>query len=198
MKGKRTGIDFSKHEVIITQVEGLLVHHLRKPNTVCDSIRFINTHGILAVNGDYGNWILCREFHPAADADGACDYYLTQKLKIASTQQPYEWDEEATRRDLLKEIEDLKADDGNAEGIKYYSDCLKNMEGSKEEYVRFAYESLPNHWDYESVICRDKLKYWLQAVYDGFDEICRRMKAGELTTGKPSLINYIKAISCKN
>lgn len=186
MKGKRTGIDFSKHELKITETEGLLVHHLKKAGTSCDNIRFINTNGILAVTGDYGNWIFCREFHPAADADGACDYYWTQKLKIASTQQPYEWDEEGTRRDLLKEIEELKADKkANARGIKYYQDCLRNMCGSKEQYTQFAYENLPDHWDYESIICRDRLKYWLQAVYDGFDEICRRMKAGELTVGKP-------------
>jgi hypothetical protein len=167
MKGKRTGIDFSRHEVIVTQVEGLLVHYLKKPGTICDSIRFINTHGILAVNGDYGNWIFCREFHPATDADGACDYYWTQKLKIASTQQPYEWDEDGTRHDLLKEIEDLKSDKvANAEGIEYYSNCVENMHGSKDEYMRYAYEHLPDHWDYESIICRDRLKYWLQAVYE--------------------------------
>lgn len=39
---KRTDIDFTKHEVITTESDGLLIHYLKKPNTIHDSIKYIN------------------------------------------------------------------------------------------------------------------------------------------------------------
>lgn len=54
---KRTNVDFSKHELTINKSDCTTVYYLKKPGTVVDSVRFINTNGILAVNGDYGNWI---------------------------------------------------------------------------------------------------------------------------------------------
>ena len=30
MKGKRTGIDFSEHELIVTKNDSVLIHHLKK------------------------------------------------------------------------------------------------------------------------------------------------------------------------
>jgi len=35
MKGKRTVIDWGKHEVTVAKQDGLLVHHLKDPDTVC-------------------------------------------------------------------------------------------------------------------------------------------------------------------
>jgi hypothetical protein len=62
MKGKRTGIEFGEHEVLVTKTEECLIHYLKKPNTISDSIKYINVGGILAVTGDYGNWIFVENF----------------------------------------------------------------------------------------------------------------------------------------
>ncbi len=64
---KRTNLDFTKHELLITNQEGLLIHHLKVPNTVIYNVKFINTNGVMVVTGDLGHWIFCREFHPAPD-----------------------------------------------------------------------------------------------------------------------------------
>ena len=67
MEGRRTKLNFSQHELHVIKQEDLLVHHLRKPGTDMDNIKYINTNGVMVVTGDYGNWMFCREFHPSAD-----------------------------------------------------------------------------------------------------------------------------------
>jgi hypothetical protein len=72
--GSRTNFDFSEHELIITKSDGLLVHTLKhKDYNKMYRFDFINTNGIMAVTGDYGNWMFCREFHPSPDG-GVSDY----------------------------------------------------------------------------------------------------------------------------
>jgi hypothetical protein len=171
--GKRTGIDFSKHEVIVTKQDGLLVHYLKKPGTICDSIRFINTCGILAVNGDYGNWIFCREFHPIEEG-AVSDGYWCEKLRIASTQDGVEYSPEKTQeriRQLLAEEEELEPDE-----IEYLNQCLR-LTDDEFQYTSYAYQQGPGRFgDGECVPLQKVLKPWLAAVFDGFDEICRRLK----------------------
>ena len=48
-KKPRTKIDFSKHELLVKESNDLTVHYLKIPNTRTDSIKYINTNGILAV-----------------------------------------------------------------------------------------------------------------------------------------------------
>ncbi len=175
MKGKRTGIEFENHEVKHTSYEGVSILHLKKPNTLCDAIKYINAGGILAVTGDYGNWIFCREFHPTGK-EYVSDSYWEEKLRIASTQDPYEFDEEGTIAEidrLLKEEEDLD----EAE-IEYLNECKSAAGDTKIQYELFAYNNgVGRFQDYEYVPSAQKItKYWLKAVFDGFEEICRRMK----------------------
>jgi hypothetical protein len=178
MKGKRTEIEFDQHELIITQSEGLLVHYLKKPNEIYDSVKFINTNGILAVTGDYSNWIFCREFHPTADG-GVSDGYWHEKLRISSTQVATEFDSESTKKEiekLLAEEEDL-----TDEEKEYLSGCLDHADEGEFDYEYYAHrENCGRFEDHEYVPHEKKLNIQLQAVFDSFDEICRRMKSGEV------------------
>jgi hypothetical protein len=63
---RRTKIDFSEHELKITQLEGVLIHEFKRPDTRNCMLVFINTCGVMTVTGDFGNWVFCREFHPSA------------------------------------------------------------------------------------------------------------------------------------
>lgn len=177
MKGKRTEIEFEKHELIVTQQEGFVIHYLKKPDTNCDSIRFINTQGILAVNGDYGNWIFCREFHPSSNG-GVSDGYWKEKLTISSTQDPDEFDGQGTIKEIeteLKEQEDLTEEEKD-----YLNECMSKAQEGKFDYEYFAHrENVGRYQSHEYVPLRMKTKYWLLAVFDGFDEICRRMQENE-------------------
>jgi len=191
--GRRTGLDFKDHELTITEQEGLLVHLLKRPNTTNQHIKFINTNGILAVTGDYGNWIFCREFHPSA-SNQVSDGYWLEKLSIASTQEGEEFDSEATReviqRGLDGELEEWGYKGKGLEEIReYYEGLLEYCDYSQWEYEAFAYSNIPSDMCSEDVPMEKKVKIWLQHVYDGFEEICRRVKdGGFLYTGPPTFI----------
>jgi len=188
MIGKRTNIDWSKHQVIVTDSDEVKIWYLKKPDTIHDSIKYINVGGILAVTGDYGNWIFCREFHPSADGY-VSDGYWYEKLKILSTQDGLEFDSEATKHELQLRIDEYlennnlkRADvidehgDSDNEVIEYYLKCIEKCDESLFDYEYYAYREFPSELDYEDVIVCKDYKYWLKAVFDGFDEICRRLK----------------------
>lgn len=181
MKGKRTGIEFEEHELIVTRQDGLLVHYLKKPNTIYDNIKFINTNGILAVTGDYSNWMFCREFHPSPNGH-VSDYYWIEKLRIASCQEPEKFDSKETETEikkLLAEEEDL--DDEEKE---YLEECLSRVD-DEFDYEHYAHrENCGRFQDHENVPYCKKIKRQLMVVFDGFEEICRRMKEEEIVKDK--------------
>jgi len=175
----RTGIDFRDHELLITEQEGLLIHYLKKPDTICQSIKYINTNGIMAVTGDYGNWIFCREFHPTGEG-GVSDQYWCEKLRIHSNQKDKDFNTELTVKQLWYGIsKGLK--EWGYEGEKlnqakeFYSECIQHCD-SEWEYVAFAHGyNKPSFIDHEEVPFVETIKPQLQVVFDGFDEICKRL-----------------------
>jgi hypothetical protein len=182
MIGKRTKIDFSEHEVLVTKTNEVLIHYLKKPNTVCDSIKYINCGGILAVTGDYGNWIFCREFHPSEDGY-VSDCYWHEKLISSSTQEATEFDKDATKEAILEKVNEYKEENSDnledekvQERIEYYEECMNRCYEHELDYTHFAYREQPNGMDYDDVILVKDYKFRLKIIFDGFDEICRRLK----------------------
>lgn len=184
MIGKRTGIDFSKHEVIVQKNDLVYILNLKKPNTFMDSIKYINCEGIMSVTGDYGNWIFCREFHPD-EKGGVSDGYWIEKLRYTSSQEPYEFDQKSTYDELKQRLEDYKKENEDAideydEVVEYFEECMHQCWEHELDYTYYAYRNIPKNYDYDFVTCNKDEKYWLKAVFDGFDEICRRLKDKEL------------------
>lgn len=178
MRSKRLNIDFSQHELLITKQEGLLIHHLKKPDTVIDNIKYINTNGVMVVTGDYGNWIFCREFHPSPKTQSIPDGYWCEKLEILSSQKPYEYSPEKTLASIEERMRE-EADNLTEEEKEYYEECIELVD-DQFDYEYYAYRSMPENWDYESVIVCHEIKTWLKAVFDGFEEICERLRVAEL------------------
>ncbi len=181
MKGKRTDIDFSEHIVIETKQDNLLIYDFRIPETQMNRIIFINTNGILAVTGDFGNWIFCREFHTSSDGY-VSDYYWCEKLSISSVQEYSDYspkDTEERLREKLKEyIEDQKEKDENFKKddiTKYYTECIENVD-NELDYTHFAYREYPHGFDLEDAVFCKEIKYRLKIIFDAFDEMCRRLK----------------------
>jgi len=176
MKGKRTGIEFGEHELTVTRKGELLIHYFKKPNTIMDSIKFINTNDMLIVTGDYSNWMFDREFHPSADGR-VSDYYWIEKLKRSSCQEPEEFDAEETEAQIKKLL--AEEDDLDEQEKEYLEGCLNNVGDGEFDYTRYAHrENIGRFQDHESVPHCKKIKIQLQVVFDAFDEICRRMKEG--------------------
>ena len=195
MKGIRTGIDFSKHEMIITVNEHLSMCDLKKPDTISDRLMYINVQGICAVTGDYGNWMLCRTFFPNAKGY-VSEGYWKEKMTIASTQKTTEYDADATEA-KIREYLDLSAkaledgedgEDGDLltdEEVEYLEGGL-SLVNDQFDYEYHAHrENCGRFSDHESVPHETRTPYGLKVIFDGFDEMCRRMKfSNEITDVK--------------
>jgi hypothetical protein len=182
MKGKRTGIEFEKHELIITKSSDaeIIIHDLKKPDTVCGRIKFINAFGILIVLGDYGHWMFNRSFIPYP-GEYVSDGYWNEKCEMEAQ----EYDSEETKKELENGIKSGLEEIGYtgdklAAAKEFYEKCLFYVDCSEWEYTAFAHgEYKPGFIDHEDVPHCKKTKQWLRIVFDGFDEICRRLKEQE-------------------
>ncbi len=173
MRKKRTEVNFDKHEVTVIDLGETLIHKFKKPDSYHQSITFINTQGILAVTGDYGNWIFCREFTPSPDGF-VSDSYWCEKLKISSTQKISDYSPEETRKEIEEKLKNAADEDLDDNDIEYLKDLLNQADECEERYMVYAHDNLPNNRDHEFVPCIKKLNPWLEVIFDAFDEICRR------------------------
>lgn len=180
---KRTKVDFSNHKLVIEEYPGVLIHKFRRPDTGVHNLVFINTCGILAVTGDFGNWVFCREFHPSTDSDDVSDGYWDEKLQIASEQKAKKYDSEYTK-ELIKEFKkNFPHNYGNGshdyvidDEVKDWFESLEQNVDDEIEYTYIAYRDKPNYIDYEDIPFGVKRHAWLNAVYDGFEAICEYLK----------------------
>lgn len=178
---RRTNIDWSKHEVIEIKEEHSLIHKIKMPGTSTNSVIFINSCGILAVTGDFGNWIFCREFHPAA-AGGVSDSYWMEKMRIASCQEPGKYNSELTEKMLKEETKEVEEEWDNGERKDEYLAHLKDgleLLDDELDYMYHVYRDRPGFMDFEGVIFEKTTGYWIDAIFDAFEEICLRMKIKE-------------------
>lgn len=175
---KRTKIDFSRHQLKITELEGgVLIHEFKRPDTNNCKIVFINTCGVMTVTGDFGNWVFCREFHPTANS-GVSDGYWDEKLQISSVQKSDMYDKDETLKRIKEFKESFVSNSGremNQDEIDWVEQLENNVD-DKHEYTYLAYREKPIDIDDESVPYGKKRHFWLDAVYDGFDAICQVLK----------------------
>lgn len=170
---KRTSIDWSKHVVETTTSDLVRIDHIKIPGTAMDNVKFINCGGVLSVTGDYGNWIFCREFHPS-EKEGVSSQYWDEKLRTSSVQKSHKWSSEETLKELYRYKEDYLNENTSQEELDWLED-LENCIDDKYEYIYSAYRCYPSDMDTEYIAFGEKRHYWLEVVYDAFDEICRRL-----------------------
>lgn len=178
----RTGIDWSKHKLKVIKNDDVLIHTFYQPGTSTHCVKFINTNGIMAVTGDFGNWIFCREFHPSSQG-AVSDGYWLEKLQIDSEQEGKEYDADGTADEINNMlnggIEEYGWTGNDAEQVReYFEECLR-LTDDELGYTAFAYREYPSFFDSESVIFVKKTKVWLECVFDAFDAICYTLKEQE-------------------
>jgi hypothetical protein len=195
MREKRTNIDYSKHDVKVIETEHVTIHHLRLPDTIMNSVKFINTEGILAVTGDFGNWIFCREFVPGPK-NAVSDGYWCEKLKNSSCQQPFEIDWDAIEEEIKSLIDEriketdyegpyplddrhFESDDETLMFLVELFHAANNCDKIEYEEKAFRSDDYDHGFDYEYIPYNKKPQFWLLAVFDAFDEICARLKQVE-------------------
>lgn len=179
MRDRRTKYDFSQHEITVSKSDNAVIHVFKKPGTICGQVIFINAYGILAVTGDFGNWIFCREFYPSSEG-AVSDHYWCEKLSIASTQEYSSFSSKDTTEEIREKIKDEEENYSEKEK-EYFESLLSYVDESEERYMVYAHDNLPNSLDSESIPFRKKLKPWLECIFDAFDIMCTKLKEEELS-----------------
>lgn len=176
----RTDIDFSQHEVKVTKLDGCLIHEFKRPDTRYHMLVFINCMDTMTVTGDYGNWVFCREFHPSPDGSVSGGYW-DEKLQNSSVQKAYKYDSTETSKQIeefkntFEQTYDRVMNDEEMDWVE----TLENSVYDEHEYIYVAYRETPKDIDYESIPFGEKRHVWLDAVYDGFDALCQKLKEDE-------------------
>ncbi len=185
-KGKRTGVDFSKHEhrvELFKNDEGkeIRVDHFQKGNSRYGYLQFTNTAETLTVTGDYGNWVFCRPFGISEEGSVSVGYWL-EKLRDSSSQEPSNYDGDETAKEIKALIKSgLKEYGYEGEELslakEFFTDLLTYTE-EEFEYVYEAYRggNAPPFLDAEMIPFCKEVKIWLLIVFDAFDEMCERLK----------------------
>ena len=137
-----------------------------------DRVRFINSCGTLTVNGDFGNWVFNREFHPSKDGKVSRGYW-DEKLQIASVQKSHKFSTKQTKELLAGFSKQLK-EDGYEDVNEYWIEDLESSVYDELDYTYIAYRQNDSDIDYESIPFGEKRHVWLDIIYDAFNEICRR------------------------
>ena len=193
--GKRTGVDWSKHELAIDEYRsgkfGFLIHILKVPDSRFGMVVFTNIFSEfdnqLLVTGDYSDWIFCRAFTPSPN-ESVDDNYWLEKLSISNYNIQYKhYDSELTVASLKKEMKRVIEDEEfyygekeKTEYLDYLKDCI--IEADDEiSYTYQAYRNMPVWLDNGSVIMEYSMDIHLKVVFDAFEEICRRLKEQEKT-----------------
>lgn len=176
-----TGRDWSNHNLAIFQSPNAMRYILHRPGTSFERVVLINSDGILAITGDFGNFIFCREFSP--EKDGTQDIqYWAEKAKISSLQQVERYDSDATEKELQRMIETGLEEYGYEgeelrEAKQFMRDCLRYT-STEFEYMNFAYNNRPGGFDPEMLVFIKSHDHQLMVVLDAYNEMCHRLKSG--------------------
>lgn len=175
MRKKRTDIDFSNHKFTRNYFKGVYDYSLSLEGSRHHYVRVVVCEDGTAVYGDFGNWIFNKSFYPTANGYISDDYWI-EKLEIASTQRGYKFCNRETECALLDAIEEAKTEYEPCVE-QYYKDCLDALKtNSEEEYMTFAYDSLPKGFDSDWIVVGYVIPTWLLIIFDAFEEMCQRME----------------------
>lgn len=184
----RTCIDFSQH-ILTTKIfktdnwETIRVDEFYKPNTITNWLTFTNTSENLVVSWDFWNWVFCRPFIPSNNGEKISDPYWCEKLRNSSTQTAWEYDSDTSYEEVEKIIKELEEniedyDDEDFYEIKdWWEDLLNHTENELEFlYHAYWYDWLrPENIDDEEIPNWKKWHFWLEVVFDAFEEMCSRL-----------------------
>jgi len=176
---KRTDVDFTKHIVIETHfkndIHNIDIWDLKLPDKeYTHRITFINSCGVLTVKGDFGNWVFNREFHPSKKGYVSGGYW-DEKLTLLSEQKSHKFDTDNTKELINEFKEQYLEDDNQDDDVLNWIEDLENSVYDEYDYIYVAYRENPSSVETENVPFGEKRIFYLDVVYDAFDELCKRM-----------------------
>jgi len=116
---------------------------------------------------------------PSIDGYVSDDYWI-EKLKTSSDQDGEEFSakltEDEIKRGLDIDLEEQGYEGEELEEMKeYYKGLLEHLDGVEWQYISYAYGNKPYFLDAEDVPFVKDTKPYLKAIFDAFDEICKRL-----------------------
>lgn len=179
----RTNTDFSKHQLDIKKKEGISIYRLHLNFSHSKSVVFINANGVMAVTGDYYNWIFCREFNPEKEVQ-VDDRYWAEKLEINSGQKAYEFSPTQTvdmLNEYINDADEYWNEEKANEVREYYQGCIDNVGQDGNEYQYYALTNLPSFLEPGQIAYETELKYGLRFIYDAYEEVIAKVKSEKPT-----------------
>ena len=137
---KRTAIDFSSHVLDVISHPGIYIHKLHVPGTVIDSVTFITTQGVMAVTGDYSNWIFNTPFIPNPEGYVSVPYWV-EKLTTNSRQVPSKYDADETIKELDEMLATIDDQPSHISDNKQFFEMLRTLANDEIEYTAAAFRS---------------------------------------------------------
>lgn len=181
---KRTNVDFSKHILYETHYTNPVTGHnldvweLKVPNTMWYRVIFINSCNTLTIDGDYGRFSFCREFHPSKDGYVSDGYWL-EKMRNSNCLIYDEYDSEATEKELKELIKTGLEEYGyEGEELKDKKKQLKNLLTYVDDKIEYEYHAFRGYidLDYDMIPYCKQQNIQLDICFDAFDYICQKMK----------------------
>lgn len=179
MKGKRSGLDFSKHILEAHEStigdEKIWQHYLRIPGQKGLGVKFTNVAGVLLVTGDFGSYVFSRGFLPSAESEKVSEQYWLEKIRMHSIQKPctYDTDETIIRlNEAITEADDKFSEEHVEEAREYYEDCKAHTE-DEWEYISWVRDNMPSFMNQSEgdLVVGYKLHDQLPVVFDAYDRI---------------------------
>ena len=174
---RRTQVDFKNHVHTVMEHKfddskygTVRIDDFKRPDSSTCSIKFINAGGILAVTGDYGNWIFCREFHPSADGY-VLDHYWYEELRTLSCQEAEEFDEKVAVSQINEYLNEH--DDLSDEEVEFWERLIDSC-GSEYEFIAEVMDR-PSCVEAEAIPRGKRPNFGIEAIFDAFDEICMQI-----------------------
>lgn len=182
---KRTDVDFSKHIIKESHFKCDITGHnsdiweIKLPQTMWNRVIFINSCGVLTVDGDYGRYAFCREFHPSEDGH-VSDSYWSEKLRIGNDLVWDNYDSEETEKQLQELIDSGLEEYGfRGEELKKLKNQLSDLLLYVDDRIGYKYHAFRGDIDleYECIPYVKEHNVRLNIIFDAFEEICSRIGA---------------------
>lgn len=180
----RTHVDFSKHILYETHYTNPITKHnlnvweLKIPDSWLYRVIFINSCGVLTVDGDVGRYSFCREFHPSKDG-GVSECYWLEKLRIGNDLVWDRYDSEKTAKEIEELIETGLEDYGyEGKQLEKIKEQLTDLLKYVDDEIEYKYHAFRGYidLDYDMIPYVKEENYRLDIIFDAFDHICKMMK----------------------
>ncbi len=181
LRSKKTNVDFKEHifteETFVCEEKKIYVYHLRHKNGSNNNyVKFTVNNNTTLVEGDRGNWIFNKCFHPHKNGYVSSQYWV-EKLKTSSTQEAGKFSSKITKEIIKDNITDFNDIWGNRPDLKkWFCNLYDELDHLNEhEYVQLTYVENPYDLDAEDIPFGKELHYDLKVVFDVYNEMCNRL-----------------------